>query len=199
MKIAVDGCAYADASDAPTRACVSSSPLLARYRSLAVPPPPVTQLRYMRNETPNRVMATNEELVLTADQQRYIDWLCTAPSERNPSTAEEFAAMIGVNSSTLRRWKKKDNFITQWESQSKNHQGSPERTQGVLDAMFAKAVDGDVRAAQLWLQAMNKMAPAQVEVKHDKSASQLSDEELDELIATLAAHEQSERRHLKAM
>jgi trehalose-6-phosphate synthase len=144
-------------------------------------------------------MAKNEELVLTVDQQRYIDWLCTAPAERVPATKQEFAATIGVDPSTMRRWEKKETFRSQWESQSKEHQGSPERTQGVLDTLYAKAVDGDVRAAQLWLQAMNKMAPAQVEVKHDRQASQLSDEELDELIGLMASREQSDRRHLKAM
>lgn len=144
-------------------------------------------------------MATNEELVLTADQQRYVDWLCTPPMERTPATKQEFAATIGVDPSTMRRWEKKDHFRSQWESQSKDSQGSPERTQGVLDTLHAKAMDGDVRAAQLWLQAMNKMAPAQVEVKTDRAAAQLSDSELDQLIAVMAANEQEQRRHLRAM
>jgi len=144
-------------------------------------------------------MATNEELVLSAEQQRYVDWLCTAPMERTPATKQEFALSVGVDPSTLRRWEKKDHFRSQWESQSKEHQGSPERTQGVLDTLYAKALDGDVRAAQLWLQAMNKMAPAQVEVKHDRQASQLSDAELDELIGMLASSEQAQRKHLRVM
>jgi len=178
---------------------VSSTPHAHSLRSFAYPPPLVTPFRYMGNENPYGVMVTNEELVLSPDQKRYVEWLSTAPMERVPSTKQEFAATIGVDPSTLRRWEKKDVFRSHWESQSKESQGSPERTQGVLDTLHAKAMDGDVRAAQLWLQAMNKMAPAQVEVKHDRRAADLSDAELDELISALASHEHSQRKHLRAM
>lgn len=140
-----------------------------------------------------------EDLVLTAPQQRYVEWLCTAPGERVPSTKQELALELGVDPSTLRRWEKRDHFRSQWESRSKAVQGSPERTQGVLDTLHTRALDGDVRAAQLWLQAMNKMAPAQLEVKTERRAAELSDAELEELISVMALHEQSQRKHLKVM
>ncbi len=142
-------------------------------------------------------MAHEDELALHAKQQQYLDWLCTVPSERIPASKQGFADYLGVDVSTLRRWEKKDVFAREWESRARLVQGSPERTQNVLDTLHAKALDGDVRAAQLWLQAMDKMAPAQVEVKTDRQAAQLSDEELDELIGAMAARERDSR--LKAV
>ena len=138
-------------------------------------------------------MAHEDDLGLTANQQKYLDWLCTAPSERHPATKQGFADALGVDVTTVRRWEKKDVFVKQWELRARTVQGSPERTQSVLDTLHARALDGDVRAAQLWLQAMDKMAPAQVEVKTDRQAAQLSDEELDELIGAMAARERDSR------
>jgi len=138
-------------------------------------------------------MAHEEDLGLTVNQQKYLDWLCTAPSERVPATKQAFADAIGVDVTTVRRWEKKDVFARLWETRARAVQGSPERTQKVLDTLHERALDGDVRAAQLWLQAMDKMAPAQVEVKTDRQAAQLSDEELDELIGAMAARERDSR------
>jgi hypothetical protein len=149
------------------------------------------------NENTFLVMAHEDDLALHAKQQQYLDWLCTAPSERNPATKQGFADHVGVDVTTLRRWEKKDVFAKEWEQRARTVQGSPERTQSVLDTLHARAMDGDVRAAQLWLQAMDKMAPAQVEVKTDRQAAQLSDAELDELIGAMAARERDSR--LKAV
>ena len=144
-------------------------------------------------------MAEHAELLLTEQQTTYLDWLLTAPSERRPATKQAFADEMGVDVTTLRRWEKKDAFRTLWEERSRTSQGSPERTQSVLDTLHSKALDGDVRAAQLWLQAMDKMSPERVEVHHDRKASQLSDAELDELIASMAARERDSRSGLRAV
>jgi len=158
-------------------------------------------IRFRRAEAGNEntylLMAHEEDLGLTVNQQKYLDWLCTAPSERNPASKQGFADAIGVDVTTVRRWEKKDVFARLWESRARAVQGSPERTQKVLDTLHERALDGDVRAAQLWLQAMDKMAPAQVEVKTDRQAAQLSDEELDDLIGAMAARERDSR--LKAV
>lgn len=135
----------------------------------------------------------HEDLGLTTNQQKYLDWLCTAPSERTPASKQGFADLIGVDVSTIRRWQKQDVFSKEWERRSRAVQGSPERTQNVLDTLHSKALDGDVRAAQLWLQAMDKMSPAQVEVKHERQAANLSDAELDELIGLVASRERDAR------
>jgi len=140
-----------------------------------------------------------EELVLTQPQQEYLDWLCTAPSERTPPSKNKMAEHIGVDVKTLRRWEKKPNFRKQWQDKVDDIQGSPERTQAVLDMLYNKATqDNDVKSAQLYLQATNRMAPPTVEVKSDRKLTELSDAELDALIASVAAREK-ETRTLKAV
>ena len=140
-----------------------------------------------------------EELVLTQPQQEYLNWLCTAPSERVPPSKNKMAEHIGVDVKTLRRWEKKPNFLQQWKDRVDDIQGSPERTQAVLDMLYNKATqDNDVKSAQLYLQATNRMAPPTVEVKSDRKLTELSDAELDALIASVAAREK-ETRTLKAV
>jgi hypothetical protein len=134
-----------------------------------------------------------EELVLTAPQQKYLDWLCTPPMERQPGSKLKMSAELGVDVKTLRRWEKKPAFRDQWQTRVDDIQGSPERTQGVLDMLYTKAMDGDTKSAQLYLQATNRMAPPTIEVKNDRKAAELSDQDLDELIAALAAREKESR------
>lgn len=135
-----------------------------------------------------------EELVLTPQQQEYLEWLCTAPQERIPASKNKMADHLGVDVKTLRRWEKKQVFRDQWQSRVDAIQGSPERTQAILDMLYNKAVgDNDVKSAQLYLQATNRMAPPTIEVKSDRAARDLSDKELDELIAGVAAREKETR------
>lgn len=141
-----------------------------------------------------------EENILTPKQEEYINWLCTPPQERQPPTKEAYAAEIGVNVTTLRRWEKKEVFRKAWNARVEDIQGSPERSQRLLDTLYERAVGGDIKAAQLYLQATNRMAPPTVTVKSDRGSAELSDQELDELIG-LAAHREREQRvtHLQAM
>jgi hypothetical protein len=144
-------------------------------------------------------MGMKEELVLTQTQTEYLEWLCTAPSERTPPSKNKMAEHLGVDVKTLRRWEKKANFRQQWKDKVDDIQGSPERTQAVLDMLFNKATqDNDVKSAQLYLQATNRMAPPTVEVKSDRKLTELSNEELDALIASVASREK-ETRTLKVV
>jgi hypothetical protein len=144
-------------------------------------------------------MGMKEELVLTQTQTEYLDWLCTAPSERTPPSKNRMAEHLGVDVKTLRRWEKKPNFLKQWKDRVDDIQGSPERTQAVLDMLFNKATqDNDVKSAQLYLQATNRMAPPTVEVKSDRKLAELSNDELDALIASVASREK-ETRTLKVV
>jgi hypothetical protein len=132
-------------------------------------------------------------LQFTQQQESYLDWLCTAPSERKPRTKEAMASELGVNITTLRRWEKKPHFKAEWQERVDELQGSPERTQAVLDILYKKALDGDTKSAHLYLQATNRMAPPTVEIKSEKKAAELSDEELDQLIGAMAAREKQSR------
>jgi hypothetical protein len=132
-------------------------------------------------------------ITLSQEQQRYLDWLCTAPAERQPSSKKAMADAIGVDITTLRRWEKKPYFKDEWQKRVDDIQGSPERTQQLLDTLYKKALDGDTKSAQLYLQATNRMAPPTVEIKSDRKAADLSDEELDQLIGAMAAREKQQR------
>jgi hypothetical protein len=144
-------------------------------------------------------MKQNEELTLTQQQQVYVEWLCTAPSERVPATKKAMAVELGVDITTLRRWEKKEVFRNAWKDTVDEVQGSPERTQRLLDTLYSKALDGDTKSAQLYLQATNRMAPPTVTVQSNKKAAELSDAELDSLIAAVAEREKAQRTHLKAL
>lgn len=100
--------------------------------------------------------------------------------------------LLGVDPTTLRRWEKKPVFKKEWDNRVNEIQGSPERTQRLLDALYTKALGGDNRAAQLYLQATNRLVPA-TQPSQTTTASELSDEELDKLLVSLAEREQSKR------
>ena len=135
-----------------------------------------------------------EENVLDSRQEAYIGWLCTPPSERMPASKEKYADSIGVNISTLRRWEKKEVFRKEWQSKVDDVQGSPERSQRLLDTLYEKALGGDIKAAQLYLQATNRMAPPTLTVKSETNIGQLSDKELEDLISAVATQEKETRK-----
>jgi hypothetical protein len=135
-----------------------------------------------------------EENVLDSRQEAYISWLCTPPSERTPASKEKYADSIGVNISTLRRWEKKEVFRKEWQSKVDDVQGSPERSQRLLDTLYEKALGGDIKAAQLYLQATNRMAPPTLTVKSETNIGQLSDKELEDLISAVASQEKESRK-----
>jgi DNA-binding transcriptional MerR regulator len=134
--------------------------------------------------------------LLDSRQIEYLEWLVTPSSERVPRTQQEMARQLGADPKTLRRWEKKPSFKKEWDRRVTEIQGSPERTQRLLDSLYAKALGGDNRAAQLYLQATNRLVVAPPP-SQTTNASELSDEELDKLLANLAQREQSKR--LKAV
>jgi hypothetical protein len=135
---------------------------------------------------------TNEP-TLDTRQEKYLQWLMMPPSHRIPKTKQEFADENGLDSSTLRRWDKKPAFKAEWEKRVAELQDSPERTQRLLDALYEAGLNGDNKAAQLYLQATNRLAPTQIKVEHSQSISELSDAELDALIAQEARVLRAER------
>jgi len=68
---------------------------------------------------------------------------------------------------------------------------SPERTQSLLDALYAKGVSGDVRSAELYLKATGFMQQIQtINVNNTSSVKELSDEELQAMILELSQKKQ---------
>jgi hypothetical protein len=132
---------------------------------------------------------TLEENVLNDRQLHYLDWLCTPPAERVPPSKGKYALEHKVAEQTMRRWEKLPVFRKLWQERVDQTVGSPERTQTLLDKLYADAMNGDVKSAQLYFSVTGKMAPQQVQVSRDKGVGELSDAELDELIASRAVSE----------
>lgn len=135
--------------------------------------------------------------ILDPRQEKFLNWLCTPANGRMPSSQEKYAIQEGVDETTLRRWKKKPAFKMEWEKRISEQQQSPERTQKLLDTLYQRALDGDNNSAKLYLQATNRLAPTQVQVEHSTKPSEISDQELDALIASVAQSEIESRRELK--
>jgi len=135
--------------------------------------------------------------MLDVRQEQYLNWLLAPAHERTPPTQAQFAGQLGVDPTTLRRWEKKEYFKKEWERRVNDLQGSPERTQRLLDALYDKAIGGDTRAANLYLQATHRLLPPPAATS-SKSMVDLSDDELDALIAKVAEREKNNRQ-LKAI
>jgi len=110
--------------------------------------------------------------ILDPKQEQYLNWLVVPAPYREPRTEEG---------------------IAKWKKRVEEMQGSPERTQKLFDNIYERALGGDNKAAQLYLQATGRMAPTQVNVEHSTKVSEISDEELDALIASVAAGEKAAR------
>lgn len=135
----------------------------------------------------------SEDSVLSAKQELYLDWLCTAPSERVPSSKQKFADQHHTTPQTLRNWEKRPAFREEWKSRVDNIQGSPEKTFSLLESLYQRAMTGDMKAADLYLRATNRMTPPPLKVESSTSVRDMSDEDLQKLVASMASA-QLERR-----
>ena len=117
------------------------------------------------------------EKVMPSDWSEFLDWLLS--EVREPGTQQEWAVENGVNERTVRRWKDNSRFIREWDRRAAELNVHPERTQAVVDALFKQAADGDVKAATLYLQYIDKFTPKRrVVVDDERDASGMSDAEL---------------------
>ncbi len=131
--------------------------------------------------------------ILDERQEKYLNWLLVPAPHRTPKTQEAYAKAEGIDVTTLRRWQKKPHFKNEWQKRVEELQGSPERTQKLLDEIYQRALGGDNKAAQLYLQATNRLAPQQVNITHTQSLAEISDSDLEDLIASVARNEKAAR------
>lgn len=137
------------------------------------------------------------DLLADPRKQRLLDWLTTIPSEREPATKKELATELGVVDRTLRSWQNEPAFRREWEKRAFEVAGDPDRTQRVLDALYEAATDRGARdrvsAAKHFLEATGAIKPPPMQVEVSSRVQELSDQELDELIALEAARVRKER------
>ena len=116
--------------------------------------------------------------VMPARWQYFLDWLLGGP-ERQPRTQREWAAENDMHEDSLRRIKRDPRFIKEWDSRAAELNINPERVQSVIDSLWQRASDGDVKAANLYLQYIEKFTPRRkVVVDDERDIAGFSDEEL---------------------
>jgi hypothetical protein len=120
-----------------------------------------------------------------------LDWLIQG-DQRVPEHQYQWCEEHGVAESTLRGIKRDPRFIQEWDRRLSKMNIHPQRTQGVVDALHAKAVKGDVKAASLYLQYIDKFTPKRVVVAEEAAVDGLSDE-------ALAVELEASVRHLRVV
>jgi hypothetical protein len=97
------------------------------------------------------------------EKMRFIEWLTTPPTARNPPTEAEFARMLDVHVKTLYNWKHDREFREVWQGETDQVIGDLDKRQRVLDALYEAAADvrnpRHVSAAKLYLEAIKQMSP----------------------------------------
>jgi len=130
-------------------------------------------------------------------KQQFLDWLCTIRADRDPPTMTEFAAKIGSTNATLTAWKKDPEFLAEWEHRYRLTVGSPEKAQTVIQRLYETAEDRtdprQVQAAKAFLEAIDAVKPRKIDVTVSKAAKELTEDQLNELLAMHAARELEER------
>jgi|TARA_R110002020_G_scaffold25087_6_gene81676 hypothetical protein len=107
-----------------------------------------------------------------------LDWLLLG-HERSPRTQREWAAEHDIHEDSIRRIKKDTRFVKEWDRRAAELNINPERVQSVIDALWQQAAGGDVKAASLYLQYIDKFTPKRkVSVEDDRDVAAFSDEEL---------------------
>ena len=93
----------------------------------------------------------------------------------------------------MRRWKSDPRFVREWDRRAAELNVHPERTQSVVDALYKQAAQGDVKAASLYLQYIERFTPKRrVVVDDEREASGMSDAELAAELDSLVSGLRSE-------
>ena len=91
----------------------------------------------------------SENVRFTARQRKYIRWLAQGQENRQPDTEAELARLMGVTDRTLRRWERRTGFVEAVHGEALKLLGR--RLPDILDALYKRAVKGDVPAIKLAL------------------------------------------------
>lgn len=113
---------------------------------------------------------------LTEKQLAFLEFLLDPDS--NKGSQNKWCRDNGVPERTACWWKKQPLFRETWEKRSYEIYGGPDRVNKVIEALHQKAINGDVRAAQLYLQYVDKFTPKTEITTPTKTLEELSDEEL---------------------
>jgi len=111
-----------------------------------------------------------------------LEWLLMGP-DRQPKYQQDFAAEHEMHADSIRRIKRDPRFIKEWDRRASELNINPERVQSVIDALWAAAAGGDVKAASLYLQYIDKFTPRRKMILDDeRDVAGYSNEELAEAL-----------------
>ena len=132
-------------------------------------------------------------------KQRFLDWLCTVPKERDPRTMNELADLLNVERRTMTRWKTEDKeFMEAWEKRYLQTIGNPGVKNEIMQTLYRTATDPDdpkhVQAAKAYFEIEGSLKPAKTEIHvQTGDVQKLTMEEIEELLATKASAEKDRR------
>jgi len=134
-------------------------------------------------------------------RDRFLDWLRTPKEEREPSTQKELAEQFGVEATQLSAWKRDPDFLERWNTTYLRTIGSPETKGEIMATLRRTATDQDdpkhVQAAKAYFEIEGSLRPASAKLDISVKAgapSELTDEELQRLLAMKATDELAKRR-----
>ena len=140
-------------------------------------------------------------MAMTANQDHFIEWLLVPKAERQPRTQNELAEKLGVTPSDLSAWKRDVEFLQAWDAMYLKTIGSPETKMKIMQTLMQTATDEDdpkhVQAAKTFFEIEGSLRPSKTQVDvnvHGTKPSELTDAQLDELLAAKAGDELSQRR-----
>jgi hypothetical protein len=129
--------------------------------------------------------------------QRFLEWLCTIAEDREPKTQGALCEELGWVKQRAVDMKNDPDFLAAWEHRYRKTVGSPEKAQLVVTRLFETATDRtdprQVPAARAWMEAVDAVRPKRVDVTVSKAAKDLSEEELNAILAEEASRELNRR------
>lgn len=146
-------------------------------------------------------------IVLPEGQQRLLNWLLdpraegAAPSDTTKGTQNNLARAIGVDKSTLSKWKKDPKFVQAWHEQLLEATGGPEAMAVMMKTLVEVATDkkapaaARVAAARQYIETTDKYSPRKTITVQDPALLNMEDEDLLQrsirMHERLAAHRRS--------
>ena len=118
------------------------------------------------------------EKVMPPLWQELLDWLLRGP-DRRPRTHRDWADEHAIHEDSLRRIKRDHRCIKEWDRKAAELNINPERVQSVIDSLWLRASEGDVKAASLYLQYIEKFTPRRkLVIDDERDIASFTDEEL---------------------